>query len=170
MTWLQFLAGSNFVLFWHLAVGHPNSCAVGTRDNAARPFYWSSIIIYCWYVNCLGFALCDFTTWHFGTEKTLTFILLVQVLRPVCWFTIDSVEFFCYAPHQESLGGSSIILSSNSYGVKAPGSWATPVTLLLRLRLHGVFLYSAAPVCTILLNPEMSVHFTCMYVSNRTWR
>ena len=35
--------------------------------------------------------------------------------------------------------------------------------LLLRLRLRGVFLYSAAHVCTILLNPEMNIHFTYMY-------
>jgi len=86
---------------WHLAVGHLNSCAVGTRDNAARPFYWASVIIYCWNVSCIEFALCDFMTWHSGTEKTFPFILLVQVLRPVCWFSSDSVEFLlCTSPRK----------------------------------------------------------------------
>jgi len=40
----------------------------------------------------------------------------------------------------------------------------------VKVRLRDVFLYSAARVCAILLNTEMSVHFTCMYASNRTWR
>jgi hypothetical protein len=42
---------------WHLAVGHLNSYAVGTRDNAARPFYWVSIIIYCFKCQLNGVCL-----------------------------------------------------------------------------------------------------------------
>jgi hypothetical protein len=68
---------------WHLVVGHVNSCSVGTSDNAARPLYWASIIIYCLNVNCMEFAFtswCDFITWHLDTEKTFPFMLLTQVL------------------------------------------------------------------------------------------
>ena len=101
--WPDFISWQGPASFcFDTAAGHLNSCAVGTRGDAARLFY-------CWNISCMEFALCDFTTWHLGTEETFPFILLVQVLRPVCWFTSDSVEFFCYVPHPESLGGSSLI-------------------------------------------------------------
>lgn len=68
---------------WHLTVGHLTR-AVGTRHNAARPFYGASVIIYCWNVSCMEFAsmsLRDFMAWHLGTKKTFPFLLLEPVLK-----------------------------------------------------------------------------------------